>query len=118
MKLNLRLASVCLGGLLCVTLPWWASDQYQLHLATLIGVYWILVAGLNLVVGYSGQLSIGHVGLLCIGSYAFAILSGKWGWHPAMGVAFSTAMGEQLVAAITPILLSAARSSRTPASDD
>jgi branched-chain amino acid transport system permease protein len=87
-----RLA-LMLGGLCVASLPWWASDQYQLHLATLIGVYWILVAGLNLVVGYSGQLSIGHVGLLCIGSYAFAILTGKWGWHPAWGLAASAAMG-------------------------
>ena len=77
---------LALGCLLVVTLPFWTSDQYQLHLAALVAVYWILVAGLNLVVGFTGQLSIGHVGLLSIGAYGFAILVGKLGWDPYLGV--------------------------------
>ena len=81
------------GGLLAATLPWWAGDPYQLHLAALICIYWILIAGLNLVVGYTGQLSIGHVGLLAIGAYAFAILAGKLGWHPAAAAAGAGALG-------------------------
>lgn len=64
------------------TLPFWAGDQYQMHVALLIGVYWILIAGLNLVVGFSGQLSVGHVGLLAIGAYTFAILAGTHGMDP------------------------------------
>ena len=75
------------------TLPWWARDQYQLHLAALIAVYWILVAGLNLVVGFTGQLSIGHVGLLAIGAYAFAILAGRFEWSPWLSLAASGAIG-------------------------
>lgn len=85
--------ALAIGALLAVTLPWWAGDQYQLHLAALICVYWILIAGLNLVVGYTGQLSIGHVGLLAIGAYAFAILTGKFGWHPSVAVAAAGALG-------------------------
>ena len=85
--------SLMLGGLLAATLPWWAGDPYQLHLAGLICVYWILIAGLNLVVGYTGQLSIGHVGLLAIGAYVFAILAGKLGWHPAVAVVAAGALG-------------------------
>lgn len=73
-------AAVALAAL--AALPWWARDQYQLHLASLIAVYWILIAGLNLVVGFSGQLSIGHVGLLAIGAYGFAILAGSHAWSP------------------------------------
>ena len=61
-----KTAALAFGALLAATLPWWAGDQYQLHLAALICVYWILIAGLNLVVGYTGQLSIGHVGLLML----------------------------------------------------
>ena len=87
-----KTAALAFGALLAATLPWWAGDQYQLHLAALICVYWILIAGLNLAVGYTGQLSIGHVGLLSIGAYAFAILVGKMGWHPALAVAASGAL--------------------------
>jgi branched-chain amino acid transport system permease protein len=74
-------------------LPFWAGDQYQLHLAALIAVYWILIAGLNLVVGFTGQLSIGHVGLLSIGSYTFAILAGKMGVDPTLSVFVSGLLG-------------------------
>ena len=87
-----KTAALAFGALLAATLPWWAGDQYQLHLAALICVYWILIAGLNLAVGYTGQLSIGHVGLLSIGAYAFAILVGKMGWHPALAVAAAGAL--------------------------
>ncbi|MES2102250.1 MAG: branched-chain amino acid ABC transporter permease [Pseudomonadota bacterium] len=90
---KLKPASLAIGALLAIALPWWAGDQYQLHLAALICVYWILIAGLNLVVGYTGQLSIGHVGLLAIGAYAFAILAGKFGWHPSLAVAAAGALG-------------------------
>ena len=85
--------SVVLGTLLIVTLPFWASDQYQLHLAALVAVYWILIAGLNLVVGFTGQLSIGHVGLLSIGAYGFAILAGKAGWSPYLALLASGTVG-------------------------
>ncbi len=88
-----KTVALAFGALLAATLPWWAGDQYQLHLAALICVYWILIAGLNLAVGYTGQLSIGHVGLLAIGAYAFAILVGKLGWHPALAVAAAGALG-------------------------
>jgi len=84
---------LAVAALLVATLPRWAGDQYQLHLAALICVYWILIAGLNLVVGYTGQLSIGHVGLLAIGAYAFAILAGKMGWHPAAALIAAGALG-------------------------
>lgn len=89
----MRLLLLALGALLALTLPAWAGDQYQLHLAALIGVYWVLIAGLNLVVGYTGQLSIGHVGLLAIGAYAFAIGAGKLGWPPLAALAASGALG-------------------------
>jgi branched-chain amino acid transport system permease protein len=85
--------SLTVGAILIATLPFWAGDQYQLHLAALIAVYWILIAGLNLVVGFTGQLSIGHVGLLSIGSYTFAILAGKMGVDPTLSVFVSGLLG-------------------------
>ena len=88
-----KVLSLIAGAILIATLPFWAGDQYQLHLAALIAVYWILIAGLNLVVGFTGQLSIGHVGLLSIGSYTFAILAGKMGVDPTLSVFISGLLG-------------------------
>ena len=86
---SLAIAAVMIA---LISLPWWSGDLYKLHLAALICTYWVLIAGLNLVVGYSGQLSIGHVGLLAIGAYCFAILAGTHGLHPGMAVMASGAL--------------------------
>lgn len=88
-----RTISLAVGVLLIATLPFWAGDQYQLHMAALIAVYWIMIAGLNLVIGFTGQLSIGHVGLLSIGAYGFAILAGKGGMNPYLAVLASGGVG-------------------------
>lgn len=88
-----RLSALATAALALVTLPFWAGDQYQLHLAALIGAYWILIAGLNLVVGFSGQLSVGHVGLLAIGAYTFAIVAGTHGIDPWIALAAAGALG-------------------------
>src|SRR5450631_4197263 len=84
---------VIIAGAALVALPFLVGDRYQLHLATLIGTYWVLIAGLNLVTGFSGQLSVGHVGLLAIGAYAFAIVAGKFGMSPLVAIAVAGAMG-------------------------
>jgi len=89
----IRPAGALLAAVALATLPAWAGNQYEIHLATLIGVYWVLIAGLNLVVGYSGQLSIGHVGLLAIGAYCYAVLAGPWEWPPMAALAASGAAG-------------------------
>jgi branched-chain amino acid transport system permease protein len=83
---RLKGALLLVAGVGLAALPLWAGDLYQIHLATLIGAYWVLIAGLNLVVGYAGQLSIGHVGLLAVGAYGFAILAGTQGIDPALAV--------------------------------
>ncbi|HVY06453.1 MAG TPA: branched-chain amino acid ABC transporter permease [Burkholderiales bacterium] len=86
MKASSRTVGLILVLAALVALPWWSGDLYKLHLAALICAYWVLIGGLNLVVGYSGQLSIGHVGLLAIGAYCFTILAGTHGVHPALAV--------------------------------
>ena len=90
---KLQLSALVVALVAIATLPLWAADPYQVHLAALIGTYWILVAGLNLVVGYTGLLSIGHVGLLAIGSYTFAILVGAHGYDPFLVLAAAGALG-------------------------
>jgi branched-chain amino acid transport system permease protein len=55
------------------------SNEYWAVIATRAAVYWILVSGLNLVVGFSGQLAIGYVGLLTLGAYTASVLSLRTG---------------------------------------
>ena len=79
---------VIVGGfvLFAALLPYITGNLYYLHVATVIGVYWVLIATLNLLVGFTGQLSVGHVGLLAIGAYAFCLLAGGQGWNPFLAL--------------------------------
>lgn len=88
-----RLVAIVIAMLAVATLPFWAADPSKIYLATLVAAYWVLIAGLNLVVGYTGLISIGHVGLLAIGSYTFAILVGQHGVNPAIGLLIVGAVG-------------------------
>jgi branched-chain amino acid transport system permease protein len=59
---------------IAVTLPLFAGGYWGV-IATRACVYWVLVAGLNLLVGFAGQLAIGWVALLTLGAYITAVLS-------------------------------------------
>ena len=51
------------------------GNEYWALIATRAAIYWVLVAGLNLVVGYAGQLAIGYVALLTLGAYTTSVLA-------------------------------------------
>ena len=83
---HVRPAVVAAFVAFAVLLPYITGNLYYLHVATVIGVYWVLIATLNLLVGFTGQLSVGHVGLLAIGAYAFCLLAGGQGWNPFLAL--------------------------------
>jgi len=50
------------------------GNDYWVLIASRAAIYWILVSGLNLVVGFAGQLAIGYVALLTLGAYTASVL--------------------------------------------
>jgi len=56
-----------------VTFPLFGGGYWGV-IATRACVYWVLVSGLNLVVGFAGQLAIGWVSLLTLGAYTTSVL--------------------------------------------
>jgi branched-chain amino acid transport system permease protein len=56
-------------------LPLLTTNDYQMHLIDLICLNIILAVGLNIVKGFTGQVTVGHIGLYAVGAYASAILS-------------------------------------------
>src|ERR1700704_40994 len=56
------------------------TNQYQLYLITLAALTVVVGVGLNVLIGLSGQVSLGHVGFYAIGAYASAILTATFGW--------------------------------------
>jgi branched-chain amino acid transport system permease protein len=57
-----------------VTLPLFGGGYWGV-IATRACVYWVLVSGLNLVVGFAGQIAIGWVALLTLGAYTTSVLA-------------------------------------------
>ena len=51
--------------------------NYWLGVANLIGITIIAAIGLNILVGYCGQLSIGHAGFIAVGAYTAAVLTNR-----------------------------------------
>ena len=49
-------------------------EQYLIHLAIIVGIYLILALGLQITVGLTGILNLGHIALFGIGAYTSAIL--------------------------------------------
>lgn len=49
-------------------------EQYKLYVASLTLIYAILAIGLNLTLGYAGQISLAHAAFMAVGAYSVAIL--------------------------------------------
>ncbi len=79
------------GAVLALMAPWLALNSFQLGLMTEVAVFVLLLHGLNVVTGLTGQMSLGHGALVGISAYATAILIHEWDWPllPAMGVAIA-----------------------------
>ncbi len=66
-------------GLLAV-IPLLIHNEYYIHQVVLIAIYAVLLFGLDIVVGYTGEVSLAHAALFGIGAYAAGILNWKLGF--------------------------------------
>jgi len=66
------LSAVAIAAL--AAFPVMAGNPYYIHLLETIMIYAILLFGLDIVVGYTGQVSLGHAGLFGVGSYTAGVL--------------------------------------------
>lgn len=77
--------------------PHVVTSSYYIHLVVVIAIYAILILGLDIVVGYTGQVSLGHAGLFGVGAYGAAVLFlhfklGLW-WGILAGIGVTSAFG-------------------------
>lgn len=75
----LKLLGTLLGLAVLLVLPFAVTSPYYLHLMVTIAIYAILLLGLDVVFGYTGEVSIGHAALLGIGAYTAGVLSMQFG---------------------------------------
>jgi branched-chain amino acid transport system permease protein len=78
-----------------VSFPLYGGGYWGL-IATRACVYWVLVSGLNLVVGFAGQIAIGWVALLTLGAYTTSVLAAgnvMPAFSPYLALAIATVVG-------------------------
>lgn len=80
-------ASVLLCALALGSLPLWVRSPYLVSTAIFIGIASILTLGLCLLMGYAGQISLGHAAFYGLGAYTSAVLTVKYGLSPWLAMA-------------------------------
>ena len=71
--LEIRLLPPIAVAAVFVALPWFFPSAYYYRIGALVFIFALAVAGLNLLMGFAGQVSLGHAGFLGIGAYSVAI---------------------------------------------
>lgn len=80
-----RLAAAA-AVLVLAAVPLAVRDDYYLHLCIVAGVFVIAVLGLDLIVGYVGQLSLAHAAFFALGAYTSALLFVRAKWSMWLGL--------------------------------
>ena len=82
-KLNIGLLVLIV---ILLIVPFVVPNSFYLDLAIRMAINAMIVLGLNLLIGFAGQISLGHAGFLGIGAYASAVLPTHFGWHPVLAM--------------------------------
>ena len=56
--------------------------QHYIDIMIFVGIFSLITIGLSLLMGYAGQISLGHAAFFGIGAYTSAVLTGKFGFNP------------------------------------
>jgi branched-chain amino acid transport system permease protein len=68
--------------LLILIMPFFIRNDYYLGILIFAAFNCIACIGLSLLMGYAGQISLGHAAFIAIGAFTSAILTTKLGWSP------------------------------------
>jgi len=91
MKTNSAIRGLIALAVVLALLPLVLPNAFYYDVAIRMAINACVVIGLNLLVGYTGQISLGHAGFFGIGAYASAILTSRWGWPPLAALAAGAA---------------------------
>lgn len=75
-----------------LALPWFLPVGGVLNSLVITGILFIAVLGLDVLMGFAGQVSLGHAGFMAIGGYGAAVLATTYDWPPLAGIAAGIAL--------------------------
>ena len=83
-----RLRGLVILALILMILPVFLGNPFHYELVIQMAIIAATVVGLNLLVGFAGQISLGHAGFFGLGAYFTGIATGTYGWSsvPALVV--------------------------------
>jgi branched-chain amino acid transport system permease protein len=81
-------------------LPLVLPNNFYYDIAIRMAINAIIVLGLNLLIGFAGQISLGHAGFVGIGAYASAILPTHFGWHPIIAMVAGAGIASAIAAIV------------------
>jgi branched-chain amino acid transport system permease protein len=97
-----------LGALVVLALPAWLEPNGLTASFVIIGLLFIAVLGLDLLMGYAGQVSLGQAGFMAIGAYGAGVLSTRYHLAPLLGVLVGL-LGSLGVALVVSVITSRLR---------
>jgi branched-chain amino acid transport system permease protein len=69
--------------LIIAIFPWLVGgNEYYISILIFLGINGIITMGLSLLMGYTGQISLGHAGFFGLGAYSSGILTTQYSIHP------------------------------------
>jgi branched-chain amino acid transport system permease protein len=81
-----RFGGLTVLAVVLAALPLVLANAYQYDVVIRIAMNAIIVIGLNLLIGYTGQISLGHAGFFGIGAYATGVLTTRFDWSPMLAM--------------------------------
>ena len=84
-----RWFSLCVFLAFVAAFPAVSPNAYFLNIMGFAGIYILLCTGLNILMGYAGQISLGHAAFWGLGAYISGVLTAKFGWPPILALAAS-----------------------------
>lgn len=90
-SLNQRYAGLLVLAVILALLPVVLTNPFYIDVAIRIALNAVVVIALNLLMGYTGQISLGHAGFYGMGAYASAALTTHMNWPPILALVVGAA---------------------------
>ena len=68
------------AAVIVIAIPFLTPNNYIMQIINMIGIYIILGTGINILTGYTGQLSLGQAAFFGIGAYTAALTNTRFGF--------------------------------------
>jgi len=98
--MNRRGAVVAVLLVACALVPFVVHSQYVLQVTDTALIYAIVVIGLGILLGFTGQMSLAQAAFFGMGAYASAIASTTLGWSPWISIPFGALFAAAIGAAV------------------